>query len=204
MSSQSHKRRKGENLDLANKNHLKLQTIEATLNARTIADANRKISYTNLVEAFVKSNILLHALDNSALRGYLTSHIEGLGSLPSSDRLRRDYLPSVKVLHEQQLMNMFAKSDAFIISSDESPAKYSDDKLFNILITPINISIPTDKQISFLAEFLRTPFLDPSQAKFLNVTQESLVALPLISEAPADQILAYISDLYRSEQNTLL
>ena len=152
LSSQSHKRRKGENIDLANKNHLKLQTIESTLNARTIADANRKISYTNLVEAFVKSNIPLHALDNSALRGYLTSHIEGLGSLPSSDRLRRDYLPSVKVLHEQQLMNMFAKSDAFIISSDESPAKYSDDKLFNILITPINISIPTDKQISFLAE----------------------------------------------------
>ena len=128
---------------------MKLQTIEATLNARTIADANRKISYKNLVEAFVKSNIPLHVLDNSALRGYLTSRIKGLGSLPSSNWLRRNYLPSVNVLHEQQLMNMFAKSDAFIISSDESPAKYSDDKLFNILITPIDISMPTDKQIWF-------------------------------------------------------
>ena len=47
---------------------------------------------------------------------------------------------------------MFAKSDAFIISPYENQAKYSDDKLLSILITPIYISMPTDKQISFLAE----------------------------------------------------
>ena len=76
LKSQSHRRRKGENVEVANKNQLKLQTIESNLNARTIADANRKMSYTNLVEAFVKSNIPLHTLDNSVLRGNLTSHIE--------------------------------------------------------------------------------------------------------------------------------
>ena len=53
---------------------------------------------------------------------------------------------------------------------------------------------PTFCQVG-LPLFLRTPFLDPSQAKFVNVTQETLTALPLISKAPADQILAYISDL---------
>ena len=116
VESKTHQRKKTEMIERKNKSEKRLKTVTSMIKSKTKENNDRKSSYIELVEAFTKANIPLYTLDSEPLRDYLSSHVQGLGLLPTSGRLRRDYLPFVKELHEKELYSMFQKASGFIIS----------------------------------------------------------------------------------------
>jgi hypothetical protein len=74
----------------------RLQTVHSVLQCRTDAESSRKELAIDLSEALVAANIPVEKLDHPAIRQFLERRVPGSGAIPSANRIRQWYLPTVR------------------------------------------------------------------------------------------------------------
>ncbi|EAT35507.1 AAEL012319-PA, partial [Aedes aegypti] len=89
-------------------NHVKkrkFQQDEEAIKAKKQATSRDvgNVAHFELVEAFSSANIPLNKLDHPKLREHLQTNIKNIGQLPHSASLRKDYLPKVFDLNQEEL-----------------------------------------------------------------------------------------------------
>ena len=81
----------------------RLQTVHSVLKCRTDAESSRKELATDFSEALVAANIPVEKLDHPAIRRFLEKRVPGAGAIPTANRIRQWYLPTLQKAHDAEL-----------------------------------------------------------------------------------------------------
>ncbi|XP_003737506.1 CGG triplet repeat-binding protein 1-like [Galendromus occidentalis] len=109
------------------------------LGNQTKEKLQRKIEMIDLVSVLCSSNIPLHVLDRAPLRTYLEANLSGMGAIPSSRNLRRNYLPKLFELHVKDLKELLEQSESVALVCDET-TDVEDRYVINLLVVPCVVS----------------------------------------------------------------
>ena len=72
-----------------------MQTIRSVMSFRTDAKYTRKELAVDLNEALIAANVPIEKLDHPAIRQFLENKVPGAGSIPTTDCVRKWYLPTI-------------------------------------------------------------------------------------------------------------
>ncbi|XP_003746472.1 CGG triplet repeat-binding protein 1-like [Galendromus occidentalis] len=89
----------------------------------------RQSTLVSLVEAFASANIPLHTVENAVLRRFPQCNIEMIGSLPSANKQRQNYLPKAHRAHEESIRSFLDGRKSF---ATDAEGRY----ILNVLAIP--------------------------------------------------------------------
>ena len=115
----------------------RFQTVHSVLKCRIDAESSRKELATDLSEALVAANIPVEKLDHPAIRRFLEKRVPGAGAIPTANRIRQWYLPTLQKAHNAELYKILSQADGIILTVDESSDNVTECSVLNLVMTPI-------------------------------------------------------------------
>lgn len=103
----------------------------------TAARDARNVAQFELVEAFAAANIPMTKLDHPKIREYLCKNVANLGQLPQSTTLRRQILPKVFEVAEQEIRERVSAATSITVVTDEASDSQDRYVLHIVFILPV-------------------------------------------------------------------
>ena len=166
----------------------RLQTVHSVLKCRTDAESSRKELATDLSEALVAANIPVEKLDHPAIRRFLEKRVPGAGAIPTANRIRQWYLPTLQKAHDAELYKILSQADGIILTVDESSDNVTERSVLNLVMTPIVADKASTKVVSYLGDQI---YLDKIDHK---VVAAEVMRVINKFDVKHSRVLAYITD----------